>query len=81
MAQTGGILALSFVDDPQNYITYFLKIESVKFRHKVVPGDTVVFFNQLSAPIRRGLISMKGQAFVGNKIVMEAEMMAQITRK
>jgi len=81
MAQTGGILALSFVEDPQNYITYFLKIENVKFRHKVVPGDTVVFFNQLSAPIRRGLISMRGLAYVGNKVVMEADMMAQITRK
>lgn len=81
MAQTGGILALSTVDDPQNYTTLFLKIESVKFRQRVVPGDTVVFFNQLSGPIRRGLVSMKGVAYVGNKIVMDADMMAQIQRK
>ncbi|MBN1198369.1 MAG: bifunctional UDP-3-O-[3-hydroxymyristoyl] N-acetylglucosamine deacetylase/3-hydroxyacyl-ACP dehydratase, partial [Bacteroidales bacterium] len=81
MAQTGGILALKTVDDPQNYTTLFLKIEHVKFRHKVVPGDTVIFYNQLNAPIRRGLISMKGVAYVGQKVVMEAEMMAQIQRK
>jgi len=81
MAQTGGILALSTVDDPQNYTTLFVKIENVKFRQRVVPGDTVVFFNQLNGPIRRGLISMKGLAYVGNKVVMEAEMMAQIQRK
>ncbi len=81
MAQTGGILALNMVEDPQNYTTLFVKIDSVKFRHKVVPGDTLVFFNQLSAPMRRGLICMKGVAYVGNKIVMEAEMMAQIQRK
>jgi len=81
MAQTGGILALKTVNDPQNYTTLFLKIDHVKFRHKVVPGDTVIFYNQLNAPIRRGLISMKGVAYVGQKIVMEAEMMAQIQRK
>jgi len=81
MAQTGGILALKTVEDPQNYTTLFLKIEHVKFRHKVVPGDTVIFYNQLNAPIRRGLISMKGVAYVGQKVVMEAEMMAQIQRK
>jgi UDP-3-O-[3-hydroxymyristoyl] N-acetylglucosamine deacetylase/3-hydroxyacyl-[acyl-carrier-protein] dehydratase len=81
MAQTGGILALSTVEDPHNYTTLFVKIENVKFRNKVVPGDTVVFYNKLSAPIRRGLISMQGIAYVGNKIVMEADMMAQITRK
>jgi UDP-3-O-[3-hydroxymyristoyl] N-acetylglucosamine deacetylase/3-hydroxyacyl-[acyl-carrier-protein] dehydratase len=81
MAQTGGILALNTVDDPQNYTTYFVKIENVKFRHKVVPGDTIIFYNQLSAPIRRGLIAMKGIAYVGQKVVMEAEMLAQIQRK
>ncbi len=81
MAQTGGILALSTVEDPQNYMTYFVKIDSVKFRNKVVPGDTVIFYNQLTGPIRRGLISMKGIAYVGQKVVMEAEMMAQIQRK
>ncbi|HNX86333.1 MAG TPA: bifunctional UDP-3-O-[3-hydroxymyristoyl] N-acetylglucosamine deacetylase/3-hydroxyacyl-ACP dehydratase [Bacteroidales bacterium] len=81
MAQSGGILALSTVDDPQNYTTLFAKIENVKFRQRVVPGDTVIFFNQLNGPMRRGLVSMKGLAYVGNKIVMEAELMAQITRK
>lgn len=81
MAQAGGILALNMVEDPQNYNTLFVKIDSVKFRHKVIPGDTVVFFNQLTAPMRRGLICMKGVAYVGDKIVMEAEMMAQIQRK
>ncbi len=81
MAQTGGILALNSVDDPQHYVTYFVKIDSVKFRHKVVPGDTVIFYNQLIAPIRRGLVSMRGIAYVGQKVVMEAEMMAQIQRK
>ena len=81
MAQTGGIFALSFVPDPENYITYFLKIENVKFRQKVVPGDTVIFHNQLIAPIRRGICHMQGHAYVGNRIVMEAELMAQIQKK
>ena len=81
MAQTGGILALNMVDDPQNYTTLFVKIDSVKFRQKVVPGDTIIFFNQLTAPMRRGLICMKGVAYVVDKVVMEAEMMAQIQRK
>ena len=81
MAQTGGIFALSFVPDPENYITYFLKIENVKFRQKVVPGDTLVFQNKLIDPIRRGICHMSGQAFVGNKIVMEAELLAQIQKK
>ena len=81
LAQNGGILALSTLEDPQNYITLFVKIDNVKFRHKVVPGDTLVFFCQFSGPIRRGLICMKGVAYVGNKIVMEAEMMAQLQRK
>jgi len=81
MAQTGGIFALSFVPDPENYITYFLKIENVKFRQKVVPGDTLIFQNKLLSPMRRGICQMQGQAFVGNKIVMEAELMAQIQKK
>ena len=81
MAQTGGILALETVDDPQNYNTLFAKIEKVKFRHMVLPGDTIIFYNQLMAPIRRGLVAMRGIAYVGQKIVMEAEMMAQIQRK
>jgi UDP-3-O-[3-hydroxymyristoyl] N-acetylglucosamine deacetylase/3-hydroxyacyl-[acyl-carrier-protein] dehydratase len=81
MAQTGGIFVLNFVPDPENYITYFLRIENVKFRHKVVPGDTIIFQNILIDPIRHGICHMQGQAFVGNKIVMEAELMAQIQKK
>jgi UDP-3-O-[3-hydroxymyristoyl] N-acetylglucosamine deacetylase/3-hydroxyacyl-[acyl-carrier-protein] dehydratase len=81
MAQTGGILVLSTVPDPENYLTYFMKINNVKFRSKVVPGDTIFFKLNLISPIRRGICQMKGIAYVGNKIVMEAEMMAQIAKK
>ncbi|MCS6934731.1 MAG: bifunctional UDP-3-O-[3-hydroxymyristoyl] N-acetylglucosamine deacetylase/3-hydroxyacyl-ACP dehydratase [Chitinophagales bacterium] len=81
MAQTGGILVLGNLPDPHNYDTYFLKINNVKFRHHVVPGDTVLFKMELTAPIRRGLVEMKGSAFVGNKLVSEAELMAKIQRK
>ncbi len=81
MAQTGGILVLSTVPDPENYLTYFMKIDKVKFRNKVVPGDTLFFKLNLISPIRRGICHMRGIAYVGNKIVMEAEMMAQITKK
>jgi UDP-3-O-[3-hydroxymyristoyl] N-acetylglucosamine deacetylase / 3-hydroxyacyl-[acyl-carrier-protein] dehydratase len=81
MAQTGGIFALSFVPDPENYITYFLKMENVKFRQKVVPGDTLIFENKLIGPMRRGICHMQGKAYVGNKVVMEAELMAQIQKK
>lgn len=81
MAQTGGILALSQVEDPGNWDTYFLKIESAKFKHKVVPGDTVLFKMELLAPIRRGICQMMGTAYVGNKIVSEAELTAQIVKR
>lgn len=81
MAQTGGILALSTVDDPGNWDTYFLKIENAKFKHMVVPGDTVLFKMELIAPIRRGICQMRGTAYVGNKIVSEAEMTAQIVKR
>lgn len=81
MAQTGGILVMSTVPDPENYLTYFMKINEVKFRNKVVPGDTIIFALELVSPIRRGLCHMRGKAWVGNKIVMEAEMLAQIARK
>ncbi len=81
MAQTGGILVLSTVPDPENYLTYFMKIDNVKFRNKVVPGDTLYFKLDLMTPIRRGICQMRGIAYVGNKIVMEAEMMAQISKK
>ncbi|WP_442794227.1 bifunctional UDP-3-O-[3-hydroxymyristoyl] N-acetylglucosamine deacetylase/3-hydroxyacyl-ACP dehydratase [Pelobium manganitolerans] len=80
MAQTGGILVLSTVPDPQNYLTYFLKIDNVRFRAQVLPGDTIVFRCDLMEPIRRGIAQMKGVGMVGEKIVVEAEMMAQITR-
>lgn len=81
MAQTGGILVLGNLPDPQNYDTYFLKINNVKFRQHVVPGDTVLFKLELTAPIRRGLVEMRGSAYVGNKLVSEAELMAKIQRK
>jgi UDP-3-O-[3-hydroxymyristoyl] N-acetylglucosamine deacetylase/3-hydroxyacyl-[acyl-carrier-protein] dehydratase len=80
MAQTGGVLVLKTVPDPENYLTYFMKIEQVKFKNKVLPGDTLVFVLELISPIRRGLCHMKGQAIVGNKVVMEAEMLAQIVK-
>ncbi len=80
MAQAGGILALSTVPDPENYLTYFLKIENVKFKQQVVPGDTIVFKLELVEPIRRGIVQMKGESFVGNKVVSEAIMMAQMVK-
>ncbi|MCC2545042.1 bifunctional UDP-3-O-[3-hydroxymyristoyl] N-acetylglucosamine deacetylase/3-hydroxyacyl-ACP dehydratase [Hymenobacter sp. BT175] len=81
MAQTGGILVLNTVPDPENYLTLFLGIENCRFRKKVIPGDTVIFKCQLLAPIKRGIAKMKGQAFVNGKVVMEAEMSAAIVRK
>lgn len=81
MAQTGGILVLNTVPDPQNYWTYFMKVSEARFKQKVVPGDTVVFSLELLSPIRRGLCHMRGEAIVGDKVVMEAEMLAQIVRK
>lgn len=80
MAQVGGILVLSTVSDPENYITYFMKMDKVKFKRKVVPGDTLIFKLELLSPIRRGIANMKGQAFVGEHVVAEGEFMAQITR-
>ena len=80
MAQTGGILVLGTVPDPENYLTYFMKIDKVKFKRKVVPGDTLIFKLELTAPIRRGIANMKGQAFVGENVVAEGEFMAQIAK-
>lgn len=80
MAQTGGILVLKTVPDPENYLTYFMKLDGVKFKQKVIPGDTVIFDLKLLSPIRRGICHMKGIAYVNNKPVMEAEMMAQIVK-
>lgn len=80
MAQTGGLLVLSTVEDPERYSTYFMKIDGVKFRQKVVPGDTLILRLELLAPIRRGISTMKGYVFVGDKLVSEAEFMAQIVK-
>jgi UDP-3-O-[3-hydroxymyristoyl] N-acetylglucosamine deacetylase/3-hydroxyacyl-[acyl-carrier-protein] dehydratase len=80
MAQVGGIFALSKVDEPHLYSTYFMKIDKVKFKQKVIPGDTLVFNLKLISPIRRGLVHMGGIAYVNGKAVMEAEMLAQIVK-
>lgn len=80
MAQVGGIFALSKVEDPHLYSTYFMKIDNVKFKQKVIPGDTIVFELSLISPIRRGLVEMGGKAYVNGKLVMEAEMLAQIIK-
>lgn len=81
MAQTGGILVLNTVPDPENYLTYFMKIDSVKFKHKVLPGDTLTFKCELITPIRRGICHMQAHAYANGKLVAEAELMAQIARK
>ena len=80
MAQVGGIFALSGVEDAHLYSTYFMKIDKVKFKSKVVPGDTLVFELKLLSPIRRGLVEMGGVAYVNGKPVMEAEMLAQVIK-
>lgn len=79
-AQVGGIFALSKVDEPELYSTYFMKINNVKFKQKVLPGDTLVFELTLMSPIRRGLVEMAGKAYVNGKLVMEAEMLAQVIK-
>lgn len=81
MAQTGGILVLSTVPDPENYLTFFMKIDNVKFKQKVMPGDTLIFHCSLLMPIRRGIAHMQAYAYANNKLVAEAEMMAQIAKK
>ncbi|MDR0738256.1 MAG: bifunctional UDP-3-O-[3-hydroxymyristoyl] N-acetylglucosamine deacetylase/3-hydroxyacyl-ACP dehydratase [Prevotellaceae bacterium] len=80
MAQVGGILVLGCVEDPENYSTYFLKIDKVKFKKKVVPGDTLIFKLALLEPIRRGIVSMLGHAFVGDTMVCEGELTAQVIK-
>ncbi|MDO5395973.1 MAG: bifunctional UDP-3-O-[3-hydroxymyristoyl] N-acetylglucosamine deacetylase/3-hydroxyacyl-ACP dehydratase [Bacteroidales bacterium] len=80
MAQTGGMLVLGTVDDPERYSTYFMKIDNVKFRQKVVPGDTLLFHVSFLTELRRGCAMMKGRAFVGEKLVCECEFMAQIIK-
>jgi UDP-3-O-[3-hydroxymyristoyl] N-acetylglucosamine deacetylase / 3-hydroxyacyl-[acyl-carrier-protein] dehydratase len=81
LAQTGGILALNNIPDPENYDTYFLKIDKVKFKQVVRPGDTLILKLELLSPIRRGICEMRGSAYVGNKLATEAELIAQIIRK
>ena len=81
MAQTGGILALKSVPDPENYLTFFMKIDNVKFKRQVVPGDTLIFKLELLAPIRRGICQMQGYAYANGKLVTEAILMAQIVKQ
>lgn len=80
MAQTGGILVLSTVPDPENYLTYLLKIDNVRYKQQVVPGDTLIFKLDLMSPIRRGICQMQGRAYANGKLVSEAEIMAQIVK-
>lgn len=80
MAQTGGILALSTVPDPENYLTYFMKIDNVRFKQQVLPGDTLIFKLDLISPIRRGICHMQAVAYANGRIVTEAELMAQIVK-
>ena len=80
MAQTGGILVLNSVDEPEHYSTYFAKIDKVKFKNKVVPGDTLVFHLEFTEPIRRGIVMMKGQTFVNGSVVCEGEFVAMVTK-
>lgn len=80
MAQTGGILVLSTVPDPENYLTYLLKIDNVRYKQQVVPGDTLIFKLDLMAPIRRGICQMQARAYANGKLVSEAEIMAQIVK-
>ena len=81
MAQAGGVLILSTVDNPKNYLTFFMKIDNAKFKKKVVPGDTIIFRLNLISPIRRGLCHMHGKGFVDENIVVEGDLLAQIMPK
>ena len=80
MAQTGGVLALNSVPDPENHLTYFIKMDKVKFKQKVKPNCVLVFKLHLLSPIRRGICHMKAQAYVNNTVVTEAELMAKVVR-
>ncbi len=80
IAQTGGILVLSTVPDPENYLTYFMKMDNVKFKRQVLPGDTLIFRMELVTPIRRGICHMRAKAYANGKLVTEAELMAQIVK-
>ncbi len=80
MAQLGGIMVLSEIENPKDYSTYFMKIDNVKFKRKVIPGDTLILKVELLQPIRRGIVSMQGYGYVNDTIAVEAEMMALITK-
>ncbi|WOC52775.1 UDP-3-O-[3-hydroxymyristoyl] N-acetylglucosamine deacetylase [Bergeyella porcorum] len=80
LAQTGGILVLASVPDPENYSTYFMKIDKVRFKRKVIPGDTLIFKIELIEPIRRGIVHMQGYGYVGDSVAVEAELMAQVVK-
>jgi UDP-3-O-[3-hydroxymyristoyl] N-acetylglucosamine deacetylase/3-hydroxyacyl-[acyl-carrier-protein] dehydratase len=80
LAQCGGILVMQTVDNPKEYSSYFLKIDNVRFKRKVVPGDTLLLKMELLEPVRRGIVRMRAQAFVGNQVAAEGEMMAQVVR-
>jgi UDP-3-O-[3-hydroxymyristoyl] N-acetylglucosamine deacetylase/3-hydroxyacyl-[acyl-carrier-protein] dehydratase len=81
MAQCGGVLVLSTVPDPENYLTYFMKMDNVKFKQKVLPGDTLIFKAEIITPIRRGICHMQAYGYANGKLVVEAELMAQIAKK
>ena len=81
MAQAGGVLVLNTVPDPENYLTFFMKMDKCKFKDTVVPGDVLICKLELISPIRRGIIHMYGQTFVGDKIKSEGEFMAKIIKK
>lgn len=81
MAQAGGVLVLSTVPDPENYLTFFMKIDNVKFKRPVYPGDTLIFKLELLTPIRRGICNMRGYAFVNEQLVSQGDLMAQISRR
>ncbi len=81
MAQCGGVLVLNTVPDPENYLTYFMKMDNVKFKQKVLPGDTLIFKCELISPIRRGICHMQAYGYANGKLVVEAELMAQIAKK
>ena len=80
MAQMGGILVMSKLDDPQNYLTFFAKMDKVRFRNKILPGDTIIFRCFLIGPFRRGICHMQGLAYANGKLCAEAELTAQITK-
>jgi UDP-3-O-[3-hydroxymyristoyl] N-acetylglucosamine deacetylase/3-hydroxyacyl-[acyl-carrier-protein] dehydratase len=80
LTQVGGMLALNTVPDPENYDTYFLKIDACKFKQKVLPGDTMILKMELLSPIRRGIVEMRGTVFIGNKVATEADLVAQIIK-